>query len=94
MTENQKLIADALRKKSKIIKADKLFKELGLKDMAQFIKDLNAIEQAGEIVISKKGGVQSVEGAGLIKGKIISMSKYFSFMQPDDGGEDVYSTLV
>lgn len=90
MTENQKLIAEALRKKSKIIKADKLFKELGLKDMAQFIKDLNAIEQAGEIVISKKGGIQSVEGAGLIKGKIISMSKYFSFMQPDDGGEDVY----
>lgn len=58
--------------------------------MTQFIKDLNVLEQAGEIVISKKGGVQSVVGAGLIRGTIISMSKYFSFMRPEEGGDDVY----
>lgn len=90
ITESQKIIINTLSKKSKVVKADKLFKELELKNMTQFIKDLNALEQAGEIVISKKGGIQSVAGAGLIKGTIISMSKYFSFMRPEDGREDVY----
>ena len=61
--------------------------------MAVFIKDLNALEREGEILLSKKGGITSVAGAGLVRGKIVSASRHFVFMHPDDGGEDVYISM-
>lgn len=90
LTEQQEFIGKYLSGKSRMIKAEKLAKELGVTDKSEFIKDLNVLEHAGEIIISKKGNVRSVKGTGLVKGEIVSISKKFSFMRPEGGGEDVY----
>ena len=90
LTEQQEFIRKYLSQKSKMVKVEKLVKDLGVTDKTEFIKDLNALEHAGEIIISQKGNVRSVEGAGLVRGKIVSASRNFSFMQPEGGGEDVY----
>ena len=90
LTEQQEFIRDQLGSKSKPVRTDKLIKELGVTDAAQFFMDLNALERAGEVIISKKNNVQSVRGAGYVKGKIISFSRGFCFMKPDEGGDDVY----
>ena len=93
LTEQQAYIRDRLSKKSKTVKAEQFAKEIGVTDMAVFIKDLNALEREGEILLSKKGGITSVAGAGLVRGKIVSASRHFVFMHPDDGGEDVYISM-
>ena len=93
LTEQQEYIRDRLSEKSKTVKAEKFAKEIGVTDMTAFVKDLNALERAGEIILSKKGGITSVAGAGLVKGKIVSASRHFAFMRPDDGGEDVYIAI-
>ena len=90
LTEQQKFIRDELSHKSRLVKTDKLIKELGVTDIPEFIQDLSALERAGEVIISKKNSVQSVRGAGLVKARIVSMSRGFCFAKPDDGGDDVY----
>ena len=90
LTEQQRFIRDCLGNKNKPVRTDRLAKELGVTDHAQFIHDLNALERAGEIIISKKNNIQSVRGAGFIKGQIISFSRGFCFMKPDNGGKDVF----
>ena len=90
LTEQQIFIRDELSRKSRLLRIDKVVKELGVTDVPEFIKDLNALERAGEIILSKKNNIQSVRGSGLVKAKIVSMSRSFCFAKPDDGGEDVY----
>ena len=90
LTEQQKFICDELSRKSRLIKTDKIIKELGVTDVAQFMQDLTALERAGEVILSKKNNIMSVKGAGLVKGRIISLSRSFCFVRPDDGGDDVY----
>lgn len=93
LTEQQKFIRDELSHKSKLVRIDKIIKELGVTDVPDFISDLNALEKAGEIILSKKNNIQSVRGAGMVKAKIISMSRSFCFAKPEDGGEDVYISV-
>ena len=93
LTEQQKFIRDELSHKSKLVRIDKIIKELGVTDVPDFISDLNALEKAGEIILSKKNNIQSVRGAGMVKAKIISMSRSFCFAKPEDGGEDVYISI-
>lgn len=90
MTEQQKFICDELSHKNRLVRIDKIIKELGVTDIPEFISDLNALEKAGEVILSKKNNMQSVRGCGLIKAKIISMSRGYCFAKPDEGGEDVY----
>ena len=93
LTEQQKFICDRLSEKSRSVRTDRLIKELGVTDVPDFLQDLIALEKAGEIILSKKNNVRSVRGAGLVKAKIISLSRGFCFAQPDDGGEDVYISI-
>ena len=90
LTEQQEYLKEQLSEFHKPVKADRVIKELGVTDKQQFVRDLNQLERAGEVILSKKGGITSVKGAGLVRGKIISASRHFCFMRPDDGGEDVY----
>ena len=89
LTEQQQFICDELRQKSKPARIDKIIKELGVTDIADFMSDLNELERAGELITSKKNNIISVRGAGMKKGQIISMSRSFCFVKQDDGGEDV-----
>ena len=93
LTEQQAFYRDCLRQHRKPVRLDKLVKELGVTDKASFVADLAALETAGEVILSKRGSsaaVLSVDGAGLVRGEIISASRHFSFMRPEGGGEDVY----
>ena len=67
MTEQQKFICDELSHKNRLVRIDKIIKELGVTDIPEFISDLNALEKAGEVILSKKNNMQSVRGCGLIK---------------------------
>ena len=90
LTEQQKFIRDELSRKNKPVRTDKIIKELGVTDIPDFISDLNVLEKEGEIIISKKNNIQSVRGSGLVKAKIVSMSRGFCFARPDGGGDDVF----
>ncbi len=90
LSDRQKYLNDCLSEHRKPVKIEKFIKEIGVTDKTQFVRDLNALEAAGEVILSKKGSVQSVRGAGLIKGEIVSASRHFSFFRPENGGEDVY----
>lgn len=90
LTEQQEFIRDCLKGHVKAVKIDKLVKELGVTDKPQFVRDLNALEAQGEIILTTKSSVLSVAGAGLVKGEIVSMSHKFSFLTPEGGGEDIY----
>ena len=94
LTEQQKFIRDELSHKSRLVRIDKIIKELGVTDVPDFISDLNALEKEGEVILSKKNNVQSVMGSGLVKAKIVSMSRGYCFAKPDDGGEDVYINVT
>ena len=89
LTEQQKFICDQLSQKSRPVRSDKLIKELGVTDVPDFLQDLIALAKAGEVIISKKNIVRSVRGSGLVKAKIVSLSRGFCFAKPEDG-EDVY----
>lgn len=93
LTEQQKFIRDQLSQKSKQMRMDKIIKELGVTDVPDFVKDLSALEKAGEILLSKKNGILSVKGAGMIRARMISMSRSFCFARPDGGGDDIYIPL-
>ena len=90
LTEQQKFIRDELSHKSRLVKIDKVIKELGVTDVTDFISDLNALEKEGEIILSKENNIQSVRGCGLLKAVIVSMSRGYCFAKPEGGGEDVY----
>ena len=47
MTEQQKFICDELSHKNRLVRIDKIIKELGVTDIPEFISDLNALEKAG-----------------------------------------------
>ena len=90
LNDRQKFICDELSHNSRLVRVDKIIKELGVTNVSEFLSDLNALEKAGEIILSKKNNIQSVRGSGLVKAKIVSMSRGYCFARPDDGGEDVY----
>ena len=90
LTEQQQFIRDELSRNAKPVRTDKIIKELGVTDVPAFISDLSALERAGEVILSKKNNIQSVRGAGLVKAKIVSISRGYCFARPDGGGEDVY----
>ncbi len=81
---------DALSRRTKAVKPEKLFKELGLKSMSEFVKGLNSLENQGQIVISKNGNITAVGSGKLSKGVVISMSRHFAFVRPETGSDDVY----
>ena len=90
LTEQQIYIRDCLKEFVKPVRIERLIKDLGVTDRTQFVRDLNALEADGDIIFSKKDSVLSVDGAGLIKGEIVSASRNYSFLTPEGGGEDLY----
>ncbi|MBQ9902274.1 MAG: ribonuclease R [Clostridia bacterium] len=89
LTEQQQFICDQLSGKNRPVRTDKLIKELGVTDVPAFIQDLSALERAGEVIITKKNNVRSVRGSGLVKARIVSVSRGFCFAKPEEG-DDVY----
>ena len=78
------------------LKVDEIMEQLNLDEggsetFKTLVKSLNELEQAGELILTRKDRFSLPEKIGLIKGKIQMHKKGFAFLLPEDESrEDVY----
>src|SRR5690625_4067935 len=78
------------------LKVDEIREQLNLDEggsetFKTLVKSLNELEQAGELILTRKDRFSLPEKIGLIKGKIQMHKKGFAFLLPEDESrEDVY----
>src|SRR5690625_3216286 len=78
------------------LKVDEIREQLNLDEggsetFKTLVKSLNELEQAGELILTRKDRFYLPEKIGLIKGKIQMHKKGFAFLLPEDESrEDVY----
>ncbi len=71
----------------------RLVEELGYDDpddREALHRRLRAMERDGQIIRNRRGGYVPVAGADLVRGRVIGHPDGFGFLQPDEGGDDLF----
>ncbi len=90
---SREFILDHLEQHGAPLKRADLAKRLGLKGeegLEALRRRLNAMERDGQLVCNRAGALCLVNKKDLIAGRVIGHKDGFGFLQPDDGGDDLF----
>ena len=67
-----------------------LMRRSGVKSREQFYAALDELKSEGKLTVSKRTLVRLSEKEDLVSAKVMSLSRGFAFVRPEDGGDDLY----
>lgn len=92
MQDMKERVRRQLRRAKKPLSADMLFTLLRLKrsERPRLLLLLRRMEREGELLCTKKGRYKLAQGAGCVRGRLLSLNKGFGFARLEDSEEDCF----